>query len=100
MVSRKLPSSAAAVPGPPNTSAVPHADDRQLERSVIDKFQSHPGLTVCSLVVHRCPDGLCVEGRVVVTDPDVNLAELLAEIETSTPILNRVMVSTATIDAP
>lgn len=71
--------------------------ERELERRVLDKLQSHPGLNVGSLVVHRCPQGLCVEGHVILVDPRLNLAGLLAEIDTSTPILNRVMVSAPAI---
>lgn len=72
---------------------------RPLERTIIDTLQAHPGLNVCSLVVHRCPEGLCVEGRVILIDPEVNLGAIIAEIDASTPILNRVMVSGTPVEA-
>lgn len=92
MVSRMSPvSSAALVSEPPPTST--GTAEGQLERTVAGLLHSHPGLNVCSLVVHRCRDGLCLEGHVILVDPDLNLAELLAAIDTTTPILNRVLVS-------
>ncbi len=99
MVSRKSPLPSMPVSAATEDRPVPFADKRPLERTVIDLLQSHPGLNVCSLVVHRCPEGLCVEGHVVLIDPDVNLAQLLAEIDTTTPILNRVLISATSIDA-
>ncbi len=105
MVSRTPPNTSFLVsdPSPMGSEeqpSLPHdvSEVRDLERTVRDKLQSHPGLNVASLVIHRCPSGLCVEGHVVQIDPDVNLAALLAEIETSTPILNRVLISTPAVD--
>lgn len=95
MVSRKFPTPVPPSPVPP----VLAADDGHLARTLLSKFHAHPGLNVCSLAVHRCRDGLCLEGRVVLVDPSVNLAALLAEFETTTPILNRVMVSAPKVDA-
>lgn len=100
MVSRKSPRPSAPVPPPPVEAVLAIADNRQLERIVLDKLQSHPGLHVCSLVVHRCHNGLCLEGHVELIDPVVDVAGLLAEIDTTTPILNRVMVSAPMVGVP
>lgn len=67
--------------------------DQCTVRMLLDKLHAHPGINVGSLVVHRCPSGFCIEGHVQLTDPNINLAALLAEVELSAPILNRVMVS-------
>ena len=67
--------------------------DQCTVRMLLDKLHAHPGLNVGSLVVHRCPSGFCIEGHVQVTDPNINLAALLAEVRMTAPILNRVMVS-------
>jgi hypothetical protein len=76
---------------PMATTVVPSV--QEMTRSLLDKFHAHPGLNVCSLVIHQCPGGLCIEGHVELVDPNVNLVALLAEAETTTPILNRLMVT-------
>lgn len=90
MVSRKSPLSSTPLSSPPTPRT---KVDGQLERSVLEKLQSHPGLNVCALVVHRGSNGLCLEGHVELVDPVVDVAGLLAEIDTTTPILNRVIIS-------
>lgn len=93
MVRRSFPAANAALipavtPGTSNRSTDEHAS-----RVLLEKFHNHPGLNVGSLVIHQCPAGLCIEGHVHVIDPDVDLAALFAEFATSTPLLNRVMVT-------
>jgi hypothetical protein len=91
MVRRSFPAASAASPVSPSVSN--RSSDEQAARILLDKFHSHPGLSVGSLVIHQCPAGLCIEGHVHLLDPTVNLAALLAEFGTLTPLLNRVMVT-------
>ena len=86
----------ALLSAPTDSAAAPAAQglpDHCTVRMLLDKLHAHPGLNVGSLVVHRCPSGFCIEGHVQLTDPSVNLAALLSELELSAPVLNRVMVS-------
>jgi hypothetical protein len=99
MVSRKIPLSPAPLPFSPQAAASRFAVDGQVERAILEKLQSHPGLHVCALTVHRGCNGLCLEGRVELMDPVVDMAGLLAEIDTATPILNRVIVSSPMMPA-
>lgn len=96
MVTRANLASSKQNPAPSEVPP-PIPNEQEIARGLIARLRSHPGITVGSLAIHQCPAGLCIEGHVQLIDPNVNLAALLAEVDTTTPILNRVMVTMPTV---
>lgn len=65
----------------------PHAVEREVHR----RLSSHPGLRLQSLVVHKTPAGVCLEGRAELLGPELDLADMLKDIEGVDEIINRLM---------
>jgi osmotically-inducible protein OsmY len=73
-----------------DVAAVSPAHD--LEQAVRRELSSHPELSFSSLVIHRIPDGVCLEGVLEVEEdcPDVDcLARRVAGVE---QVLNHLVV--------
>ena len=65
----------------------PHALECEIHR----RLSTHPGLRLDSLVVHRTPSGVCLEGRVEMLEEEVDVRELLTDIDGIGEVINRLM---------
>jgi hypothetical protein len=62
-----------------------------VEREVHRRLTAHPGLRLQSLVVHRTRDGVCLEGRVQLLEPELNLHDVLNDIDGVGEVINHLM---------
>jgi hypothetical protein len=72
----------------------PHAVEREVHR----RLSTHPGLRLESLVVHRTPAGVCLEGRAELLGPDLDLRAVLKDIDGVDEVINRLMPATPCLD--
>ena len=70
--------------------ALPHAVESEVHR----RIQQQPNLTIKSLVVHRTPNGVCLEGRIESPDPQIDLAGLMQGIPGLEEIVNHLVITT------
>lgn len=80
----------------PESSSDP--DRHALERQVHQRLLDEPGVRVWSLTVHRCPQGLCLEGHLEVCRPDVDWRDVLKALEIDAPIINRLLITGHQLD--
>lgn len=52
----------------------------QLECLIQRGLQAHPGLKFSRLTVHKCPQGVCLEGLLETNEDNLDLCELVNEI--------------------
>jgi len=64
----------------------PHAVECEVHR----RLRAHPGVRLHSLVVHKTPTGVCLEGRCEV-EPDLDLNAMLVDIDGVGEIINHLM---------
>lgn len=90
------PQTAAARLGAANPD--PHA----LERAIHCLLAEHPAVNVRALVVHRCPQGLLLEGTVELDDTALDILQLLKTVASDVPVVNRLQVTNvaSAVDQP
>lgn len=76
------------------SSESPHELECRIQRAL----QSHPDLKFARLIVHQCPQGICLEGLLESNDQQIDLCELVNEIA-GVKTINRV-VTQSTINIP
>jgi hypothetical protein len=59
-----------------------------------------PELEFSSLVVHRIPDGICLEGVVSTTSQDVDISQMVREVAGVNAVLNHLVMRPATEAKP
>lgn len=79
--------SRAASPKSPTRDMSPHAVEREVHR----RLSSHPGLRLQSLVVHKTPAGVCLEGRAELLGQELDLADILKDIDGVNEVINRLL---------
>lgn len=67
----------------------PHEVEFEVQR----RLQQHPHITIHSLVVRRLPAGVCLEGRIEVSQDGLNLRELLRGIPGLVECVDHLVVS-------
>jgi hypothetical protein len=73
------------------TEWTPPQDPHGLECLIQRSLQSHPGLRFSRLVVHQCPQGVCLEGLLELNEDGVDLCDLVNQIA-GVPALNHVVM--------
>ncbi len=68
--------------------ALPHS----IECEVSHRLQQVPEVEIKSLVVHRTPGGVCLEGRLEV-DGELNIAKLLQGIPGLDEVINHLVIT-------
>ena len=68
--------------------AAPHFMESEVSR----RIQQHPQLSVQSLTVHRIPNGVCLEGRIISTSATLNLQEIVRGIPGLEEVVNHLIV--------
>ena len=64
----------------------------QLEADVRRALTLAEGLDIGSLVVHRLPDGICLEGVIRVSSDDFDVCRAVREIEGVGEVVNRLVI--------
>ena len=77
--------SSVAVVAPERCQAPPH----EIEKCVQRTLASQPGLQILELIVHRMPNGVCLEGTLETDRPYPDLEELLQEVIGIELVVNR-----------
>lgn len=90
-----IPSPTVELPVRPHWPPKP-ATAHAVEREIYHRLSTHPGLRLQSLVVHMTPAGVCLDGRVDILDPDLDMASLLMDIDGVSRVINRLMPAEAT----
>ncbi|QDU81317.1 hypothetical protein Pla110_30580 [Polystyrenella longa] len=66
-----------------------------IERQVMNALLSTPGLKISALVVHRIPDGVCVEGTIEVDEPHADpcqqIVDSIKRVEGINQVVNRLV---------
>lgn len=96
MVQRSTPSrtkSNSVAPAPAVVVATRN-DPHELECLIQRRLQSHTGLKFSRLTVHKCAQGVCLEGLLEANEDGIDLCELVTEIAGVTAI-NRVVMRPA-----
>jgi hypothetical protein len=71
--------------------AAPFVKERhELECRIQRALQAYPGLKFSRLVVHQCPQGVCLEGSLETNDAEIDLCELVNKIA-GVQAINRVV---------
>ena len=68
------------VPSAAATQALPHDGPHELECRIQRGLQARPGLKFARLTVHKCPQGVCLEGLLEANDDGLDLCDLVNEI--------------------
>ena len=83
-MTQRTPSLSQQVPvGKPTTVSVPVPSSdgpHDLECLIQRTLQARPGLKFARLTVHKCPQGVCLEGLLEANDEGLDLCELVNEI--------------------
>jgi hypothetical protein len=67
----------------------PHSVEREVHR----RLSTHPGVRLQSLVVHKTPAGVCLEGRVELLEPAFDVQAMLSDIDGVDEVINHLMPS-------
>lgn len=65
----------------------------EIECEVQRLLQNHPALKFSRLHVHRCEQGICLEGFLESNEYEIDLCEVVLSIEGVTGVLNRVVLT-------
>lgn len=74
---------------PAGVSYSPHEVEREVQR----RLQNHPALKFSRLHVHRCQEGICLEGFLESNEYEIDLCDVVRSVEGVTGVLNRVVLS-------
>jgi osmotically-inducible protein OsmY len=67
---------------------VPHRIEQEVQR----KLLSDPGLHFSSLVVHRIPEGVCLEGVLETAENCSSVSQLIRSVEGVNRVLNHLVI--------
>ena len=67
----------------------PHEVEYEVQR----RLQNHPALKFTRLHVHRCQEGICLEGFLESNEYEIDLCEVVRSVEGVTGVLNRVVMT-------
>ena len=67
----------------------PHGVEYEVQR----RLQNHPDLKFSRLHVHRCQEGICLEGFLDSNEYEIDLCDVVRGIEGVTGVLNRVVLT-------
>ena len=76
-----------------DSPAVPAPSPHEVEYEVQRRLQSHPDLKFSRLHVHRCEQGICLEGFLESNEYEIDLCDVVLSIEGVTGVLNRVVLT-------
>lgn len=80
----------------PSVPGIPH----EIEREVQLRLQSHPSLKFSRLHVHRCREGICVEGFLESNAEEIDLCEVVRGVHGVTGVINRVVSTQSGCNLP
>lgn len=69
------------------------ASPHSIEQEVCRRLQQQPQIVVKSLVVHRTPNGVCLEGRIEASDDTVDIPRLMRGIPGLEEVIDRLVVT-------
>lgn len=67
----------------------PHEVEYEVQR----RLQNHPALKFTRLHVHRCQEGICLEGFLESNEYEIDLCDVVRSVEGVTGVLNRVVLT-------
>ncbi|MCA9068283.1 MAG: BON domain-containing protein [Planctomycetaceae bacterium] len=73
----------------------PTESNHSLETRVRHDLMAHPEMEFSSLVVHRIPDGVCLEGVVSTSADRVDVCQLVKEVAGVNSVLNHLVIQEA-----
>lgn len=73
----------------PKRYAGPHGIEKDVQRALL----SEPRLHFSSLVIHRMPNGVCIEGIVEADDGSPDISRVAKRVAGVDQVLNRVLVT-------
>lgn len=76
---------------PTNAATLP-TEHHSLEKRVRHDLMAHPEMKFSSLVVHRVPDGICLEGVVSTTADHDEVCQLAKDVAGVNSIINRLVM--------
>ena len=75
---------------PPATHvSSPHEIEYEVQR----RLQSHPALKFSRLHVHRCQEGICLEGFLESNEYGVDLCDIVRSVHGVTGVINRIVLT-------
>ena len=74
---------------PAMLASSPHEVEYEVQR----RLQSHPDLKFSRLHVHRCQEGVCLEGFLDSNEYEIDLCDVVRSVEGVTGVLNRVVLT-------
>lgn len=75
----------------PTTATLP-TEHHSLETRVRHELMAHPEMEFSTLVVHRIPDGLCLEGVVSTTADRDGFCQLVKEVAGVNSVINQLVM--------
>ena len=76
-----------------DSPAVLAPSPHEVEYEVLRRLQSHPDLKFSRLHVHRCQQGICLEGFLESNEYEIDLCDVVRSVEGVTGVLNRVVLT-------
>jgi hypothetical protein len=76
----------------PKTQSPPPPQGHSFEARIRHDLMAHPELKFSSLVVHRIPDGICLEGVVSTTTEGVDVCQMVREVAGVNEVLNHLVL--------
>jgi osmotically-inducible protein OsmY len=67
----------------------PHGVEYEVQRVL----QNHPALKFSRLHVHRCQDGICLEGFLESNEYEIDLCDVVRGIQGVTGVINRIVLT-------
>ena len=65
----------------------------EIEYEVQRRLQSHPALKFSRLHVHRCQEGICLEGFLESNEYEINLCDVVRGIHGVTGVINHIVLT-------
>ena len=76
-----------------DSPAVLVASPHEIEYEVQRRLQSHPALKFSRLHVHRCQEGICLEGFLESNEYEIDVCEVVRGIQGVTGVINRIVLT-------
>jgi osmotically-inducible protein OsmY len=84
-----LESLAAHLDAPAVHAVSPHEVEYEVQR----RLHNHPDLKFSQLHVHRCPEGICLEGFLESNEYEIDVSDVVRSIDGVTGVLNRIVLT-------
>ena len=72
---------------------MPAPSPHKIEYEVQRRLQSHPDLKFTRLQVHRCEQGICLEGFLESNEYEIDVCDVVRGIQGVTGVLNRIVLT-------